>query len=41
MHTFADNNLDMKPMLETIQRQSVIYENKRIDMLKDEITLPG
>ena len=46
MHTFADfftwyNNLDVEPMLQAIQRQSVVYENKRIDMLKDGITLSG
>ena len=46
MHTFADflalyNNLDVKPMLQAIQRQSVVYENKGINMLKDGITLPS
>ena len=28
-------------MLQAIQRQSVVYENKGIDMLKDGITLPS
>ena len=46
MHTFADflawcNNLDMEPMLQAIQGQSIIYKNKEIDMLKDKITLSG
>ena len=46
MHTFADflawyNKLDVEPMLQAIQRQSVVYEDKGIDMLKDGMTLPG
>ena len=45
MRTFADilawyNNLDVEPMLQAIQQQSVVYENKGIDMPKDGITLP-
>ena len=46
LRNFADflawyNNLDVEPMLQAIQQQSVIYENKGIDVLKDGITLPG
>ena len=46
MHTFADflacyKNLDVEPMLQAIQQQSVVYENKGIDMLKDGSPLPG
>ena len=46
MCTFTDflvwyNNLEVEPMLQAIQRQSVVYENKEIDMLKVGITLPG
>ena len=46
MHTFANflawyNKLDVEPMLQAIQRQSVVYEDKGIDMLKDGMTLPG
>ena len=35
------NSLDVEPMLQAIQWQSVVYKNKKIEMLKDGITLPG
>ena len=46
MRTFADflvwyNNLDVKPMLEALEKQSEVYKQKGIDMLKDAISLPG
>ena len=33
--------LDVTPFLEAIEKQSEIYKAKRIDMLKDAISLPG
>jgi G:T-mismatch repair DNA endonuclease (very short patch repair protein) len=46
MSTFKDflvwyNNLDVVPFVEAIQRQSAVYREKGIDMLKDAISLPG
>jgi hypothetical protein len=35
------NNLDVKPFLEALEKQSAIYKEKGIDMLKDGISLPG
>lgn len=35
------NNLDVTPFLEALESQSNIYKTKRIDMLKDAISLPG
>lgn len=35
------NNLDVTPFLEAIQKQSDIYRERGIDMLKDAISLPG
>ena len=46
MKTFKDflvwyNNLDVEPFLEAMEKQSLIYREKRIDMLKSAISLPG
>lgn len=46
MRTFADfvawyNNLDTEPMLEALLRQTSVYEERGIDMLKDAVSLPG
>ena len=46
MRTFKDflvwyNNLDVEPMLEALKKQSEVYEEKGIDMLKEAISLPG
>ena len=35
------NNLDVEPFLEAIQKQMDIYRSRRIDMLKDCISIPG
>ena len=35
------NNLDIKPFLEVIKRQSQVYKDKNIGMLKSAISLPG
>jgi G:T-mismatch repair DNA endonuclease (very short patch repair protein) len=35
------NNLDVKPFLEAVERQSEIYKSKGIDMLKEGLSLPG
>jgi hypothetical protein len=35
------NNLDVEPFIEALEKQSVIYASKSIDMLKEAISLPG
>ena len=35
------NNLDVSPFLEALEKQSSIYQQKGIDMLKEAISLPG
>ena len=46
MSSFRDflrwyNNLDVRPFLEAIDKQSSVYRDKGIDMLKSAISLPG
>jgi len=35
------NNLDVEPFLEALEKQCEVYASKRIDMLKEGLSLPG
>ena len=35
------NNLDVKPFLEAIEKQTAVYESKGIDMFKQHVSIPG
>ena len=35
------NNLDVKPFLEAIEKQTTVYESKGIDMFKQHVSIPG
>ncbi|KAL9968198.1 hypothetical protein ACROYT_G026545 [Oculina patagonica] len=46
MRTFADwlryyNNLDVSPGLEALEKMKAFYTEKRIDILKDAVSIPG
>jgi hypothetical protein len=46
MKTFKDflewyNNLDVLPFTETVEKMKTFYKNKRSDLFKDGVSLPG
>ena len=46
MKTFKDflewyNNLDVIPFVEVIEKMKVFYKNKKLDLFKDGVSLPG
>ena len=46
MKTFKDflewyNNLDVIPFVEAIEKMKVFYKNKKLDLFKDGVSLPG
>ena len=46
MKTFKDflewyNNLDVIPFVEAIEKMKVFYKNKKLDLFRDGVSLPG